>query len=664
MVFTAGLAGSLGGIVTTKAEWQSLRNYGSIDAMTSRSKTDTTALGKAFPPAKLADWMALCQQTLKTSDSADPLSHKTADGLDVKALYTANDVPSETPFEGVGLNADGGRSYGWDIRQLHVIGDVPTLTDHILEDIKGGVGSVCLQVAASGQTGVDVTRLADVLAAIDKSTIGVALQAGDQFVDAARALTTWWQKGGFAGDKINGAFNADPLGALAAAGGLDGPLGDKLVALSSLMEASFDWPNVTIAIGDGRPYHAAGASPALELAAAIATLVDYLRACEASGLAPDIVLGKIAIGLAADTDQFMTIAKFRAARRLVWRIGEAAGLAPQRRRIRLTATTSWRMLSRLDPASNILRSTIAASGAAIGGAHSITVLPHTLALGIPDSQARRIARNTQHVLMQEAHIARVNDPSAGAWFVESLTDDLAREAWANFQDIERQGGMAAALRASFVQDRVSEAQSARLNEIRCGNSLLTGSSAFPDLDEGHDSVTPWPENISPPGQHEPVTPLSFIRDSEPFERLRARSDAQRNESGKRPSVFVACLGDDAGSDLRAAWVRGFLQVAGIEPVGDHHRLTASGETGLAFAKTGTTVAVVAGSDDTYALLGEATATALKSAGAVSIYVVGETQNISNELVAAGIDGSLYPKMDLVGGLETLLDRLAEEGVSQ
>ena len=177
----------------------------------------------------------------------------------------------------------------------------------------------------------------------------------------------------------------------------------------------------------------------------LATLVAYLRAAEAGGLAPADALPKFTVALAADADQFSTIAKLRAARRLVWRVADACGAGDAAGRIPLAAVTAWRMMAKRDPWTNMLRTTMACAAAALGGADSITVLPYTFALGRPDRFARRIARNTQLVLAEESSLGRVADPAGGSWYVEKLTDEMAGKGWELFQQIETEGGMAAAL---------------------------------------------------------------------------------------------------------------------------------------------------------------------------------------------------------------------------
>jgi methylmalonyl-CoA mutase len=315
------------------------------------------------------------------------------------------------------------------------------------------------------------------------------------------------------------------------------------------------------------------------------------------------------------------------------------------------------MLARRDPWVNLLRTTVACAGAAFGGAEAITVLPFTWALGKPDAFARRIARNTHLVLQEESAAARVTDPAHGAWYVETLTDDLAKAAWALFQEIEAQGGMAAALESGFIQDNVARVAEARAGDIAHGRIELTGVSAFPRL--GDDGV-----RIEPHPPFEPVAinggaciaPLRPRRLAEPFEALRDAADAHLARTGKRPQVFLACLGDLAVHAARATWTANFLAAGGIEAV-QSAPLHNSADTGAAFASSGATVACLCSSDQAYAELAEAAVGALKQAGAERVFLAGHLREHEVALRSAGVDGFIFAGVDAVAALTSLHEAL-------
>jgi methylmalonyl-CoA mutase len=233
------------------------------------------------------------------------------------------------------------------------------------------------------------------------------------------------------------------------------------------------------ATADGRVVHDAGGSEAQELAFALAAAVAYLRAFEAAGIALDAARRMIDFRLTADTDQFLTIAKFRALRRLWARVEASCGVSHAPAFVE--AETAWRTMTNDDPYANILRATIAAFSAGVAGADAITVRPFTAARGLPDRFARRVARNTQLVLLDEAGIAHVADPTAGTGWSEDMTGKLCRTAWSLFQEIEAAGGAATALEQGLIQAKVAATRAARERALADKTEALIGASEYPGL---------------------------------------------------------------------------------------------------------------------------------------------------------------------------------------
>ena len=609
-------------------------------------------LADAFPAADVAAWRALVEKALKGGDFDKRLVARSADGLKIGPLYSRADalpgalgdlLPGQMPMtRGVRAPVPG----GWQIAQIYAEPEPAAANAAILDDLAGGVQCISLQIAAPGQFGLPYSdgAIAAALKGVHLDACPVALEAGEYTTDAAGSLIAAWRAAGLPEAQWQGAFNYDPLGTLAATGALYHPVG-RALSIAAQFLAGHRHPGVTVLAASGRPYHEAGCSEAEELAALVATLVAYLRAAEAAGVAPADALPHIAIELAADADQFLTIAKFRACRRLVWRVAEASSAAVAVPKLRFSATTSERMIGRRDPWVNLLRTTMACAAAAMGGADRITVLPFTWALGRPDAFARRNARNTHHVLMEESGLARVADPAGGSFAVEKVTDDLARHAWALFQEIEAKGGMATALTGGFLRDRIAATAQARARLIATGRMELTGASAFPKL--GDDGVKferhaePLPADLN--GAR--IMPLPKRRLAEPFEALRDRADAFAKRTGAPPKVFLASLGPLAVHAARSTWIGNFLAAGGIAAI-TAEGFTNSADAGKAFAESGATVACLCSSDAVYAELGEATASLLKTAGASKVYLAGRPKDDA-ALKAAGVDALIYVGCDAV-----------------
>jgi methylmalonyl-CoA mutase len=270
------------------------------------------------------------------------------------------------------------------------------------------------------------------------------------------------------------------------------------------------------AVADGRVIHNAGGSETQELAFVLAVAITYSRSLENAGIAFDDARKMLFFRLSADADQFLTIAKFRALRKLWARVEESAGVSHES--IFIAAETAWRMLTKRDPYVNMLRATVAVAAAGLGGANAISVLPFTAALGLPDRFARRIARNTQLILLEESNLAKVADPGAGAGAVEELSASLSAAAWSLFQEIEREGGVDATLERGSLQRKVAEVSDERAAAIADRRQVITGTTVFQNPGELPASVLKVdPVRLPPMPKAVEFEPLAAKRVSELYE---------------------------------------------------------------------------------------------------------------------------------------------------
>jgi methylmalonyl-CoA mutase len=450
----------------------------------------------------------------------------------------------------------------------------------------------------------------------------------------------------------------NPLGHLAATGEGDWKkIASAFAAqIGELAAQGFRGP---FAVADGRVIHNAGGSEAQELAFALASAVAYLRALETGGIALDAARRMIYFRLAADADQFLTIAKFRSVRKLWARVEQACGLGAAPTHV--AAETAWRMMTRRDPYVNILRSTIAVFAAGLGGADAITVLPFTSAIGLPDRFARRVARNTQLVLLEESNLAKVTDPTAGSGGIEDLTQQLCGAAWELFQEIEKAGGAAAALEQGLIQNKVGATRAERGKNIARRKDALTGTSEFPDIHETAVhvlEVAPHPNPLPASGQreHTAFAALPCIRLAEPFEQLRDASDRALTATGSRPKVFLANLGKLSDFTARTLFARNFFEAGGIEAV-TNDGFASRDEMIATFKASSAKLACLCSSDKVYAAEAVDAATALKSAGAAHIYLAGRPGDLEAELKAAGVQDFIYVGGDVVATLRGAHDSL-------
>lgn len=389
-----------------------------------------------FPVQTYARWRSLAESSLLEVQSGACLIAQTADGIPVEPVYPRAQRPPALL-----LQAEAGP---WIVAQRMDHPDAARANEFALADLNNGANGLVLVGAGTpaargfGLSALTTIFLGHALRDVSLGPLSVRLDAGQMAGAAADAFRNCVEGRGLPVDGLNVDFGIDPLGSLARTGGAA-----DMTMLDAAARLAPAWTGSRAVIADGRPYHEAGASQAQELAYTLATALFYLRAFEKQGLALNAARRFIGFLLVADTDVFLTLAKFRALRFLWACLEESCGLTPLP--IRLHAETGWRMMTRRDPHLNIVRGTIAAFAAALGGADAIAVLPFTLALGLPDAAARRIARNTQTILQAEARLSPVADPAAGAGAFESLTQSLCAQAWKKFQAIETAGGMLAAL---------------------------------------------------------------------------------------------------------------------------------------------------------------------------------------------------------------------------
>jgi methylmalonyl-CoA mutase len=478
----------------------------------------TFKIGDDFPPVSYEQWRALAEADLNGRPFDQELVSHTYDGIDIQPLYTRRDqlgsgdvaAIRSIPTTGHGESSAGTRGRGWDLRQEHTHPDLKVANQAILEDVAGGVNSICVQLDSVACRGFDpddraadelvdsggikvytVDDLDALLAGVDLALIGVSLKSGGAFLPAAAMLIGLWRHRGVGPKQARGTFNADPLGVLSAEGVLPITADAALAQLAELAAwTSLNYPLV-IAVGvDTSVYHHAGATAAQDIGYGVATGVEYLRAMTAVGMEIDPAARQIEFDISLGTHHFLAIAKWRAARRVWARIVEASGGSPKDGVMRINARTSRRVLTRRDPYVNLLRNTAAVFAAGIGGADSITSVPFDAMLGMPDEFSRRVARNTVLILRDEAHLQRVLDPAGGSWFLDRLTEQIAEKAWEIFQDIERRGGMLKALESGWIHQQIDAANAARTKNIP---SIREKHTSTRELDNAQSNVHPHPE---------------------------------------------------------------------------------------------------------------------------------------------------------------------------
>jgi methylmalonyl-CoA mutase len=591
----------------------------------------------------------LAKSRPEASEAAEPerlLDSATYEGFPVRALYTALDALPEPPLPGQWpylRGADGTRDVlaGWKVAEEFPApgfsGGPAEGNGAVLDALVKGVSAVVLRVGDAGIAAADLDRW---LAGVYLELAPILVDAGAQFRAAADSLlalvagaddaTRAQMSIDLGADPLTAQFSGRPTAAAADVLELAGALAGR--------------PGVRAITVDGPAFHNRGANASWELAGVVGAATDYLRLLTDAGIEIGEALPLISFRLVADDDQFMTIAKFRAVRQLWARVAEVLGY-PDCGAVRVHAVTSTPMMTQRDPWVNMLRTTVAAFGAGIGGADTVQVLPFDAAIpgGFPTVKpefARRIARNTQLLLLEESNLGRVLDPAGGSWYVEDLTETLAAQAWSHFQDIESRGGFQQA--CDHIAAEVEAISARRADDIAYRRAAITGVSEFPNLAE-----PPLP----------PLPPSSSVqrRYAADFEALRDRSDAHVRHTGSRPKVLLLPIGPLAEHNIRTTFAVNLLASGGIETVnpGTVDPVCA----GDAARNGGTAIAVLCGTDARYAAEAGGVAGAARAAGIKHILLAGPEKAVADLPADARPDGYLTAKINAVEALSALLTRL-------
>ncbi|WP_206488562.1 methylmalonyl-CoA mutase family protein [Rhodococcus sp. KRD162] len=588
---------------------------------------------------------------------ADPehlLDSTTYDAITVSPLYTALDERPEGPLPGQFPFLRGRDRYrdvnaGWKVCTRHgsVRGDgaddATTLNSQILDSLANGTSALWLTVGAGG---VDPTALPEVLQGVFLELAPLTIDAQGEVKAAAAAL--------FA---VLDAADIDDRAAVDIRLGVDTltarvgetrsiEMADALDLIRACVARDESVRAITV---DGTVFHNLGSADAQELGASIAAGLEYLRSMTAAGVSITEALRQVEFRFAASDDQFLTIAKFRAARILWARIAQVCG-APDAGDAPQHAVTSEAMMSQRDPWVNMLRTTLAAFGAGVGGADSVTVLPFDAALGggaagVSKTFAARIARNTQLLLLEEAHLGRVLDPGAGSWYIEDLTASVAAKAWEFFQSVEATGGFSAAVENGSLVAALEKTRAERDSDVAHRVTPLTGVNEFPNLAEA--PLTP--QQSAPQGSR------TVYRYGRAFEALRDRSDAFLAEHDCRPTVLLIPLGSVAEHNVRTTFASNLLASGGIEAV-NPGPLTVDAIAGSVEA-SGASVAVVCGTDSRYTEEAATAVDALRAAGVSQVLLAGPEKIFAGIEGASRPDGFLTAKVDAVAVLTELLDTL-------
>ncbi len=602
-----------------------------------------------FPPVTTQEWEAVIAKDLKGADYEKKLVWKTIEGFSVRPYYRAEDLegikhlgtqPGEYPYvRGTKENNE------WLIRQQVVVNCTKEANAQALDMLTKGITSLNFVISNKEFTAAQLDELLNgiVISAVELNFSGCAVNnVAPLFINKIKN-----EKLGV--DDVVASFNIDPIIKKLTTKGKDLAAcksSNPSECIKSLIEEAGDYKRIKFITVNGDKFGNSGSTIIQELAFSLAVAHDYIVCMMESGLDINQAARTIKFNLSVGPHYFLEIAKFRAAR-MLWAniVGEYNPTSVCAAKMRVHATTSSLNATIYDPYVNMLRGTTEAMSAAVAGVSSIEVMPFDSAYETPTEFSRRMARNVQLLLKEECNIDQVVDPAGGSYFIESLTQTIAEQAWALFQTVEQKGGYVESFKAGFIQEEVGKTAEQRRKNIATRKDFLLGTNQFPNFTETvAEAITLNEDKCGCDcAQSAAYTPLKSFRLGEQFEAMRLATE----KSGKTPLAFMLTVGNLAFARARAQFSCNFFACAGFNVMDNN--LFSSIEEGMAAAKAaGANIIVLCSSDEDYATA----AVELKSAisGGEIMVVAGEPA-CRAELEAKGITNFISVRSNVLQTLE-------------
>ncbi|MEA3447379.1 MAG: methylmalonyl-CoA mutase family protein [Bacteroidota bacterium] len=601
-------------------------------------------LFEVFPEISTESWMEKVKKDLKGADFERKLVWKTLEGFNLMPFYRMEDIqekdylnthPGEFPYpRGTEVEND------WLIRQDIDVDDVKTANKKALDVLNKGVTAIGFNVKQK-LTPNDIETLLD----------GIVIEAipvyfnTDHNTNHLDILAEYVTKKGLDKHKITGAEDFDPLSALVLNGFMRSGKQTWDVVEKIMSDAKEKLPAYRPISINAKNFQNAGSNLTQELAFGLSMAVEYLDNLTEAGLSIDDIAPRFQFNFATGSNYFMEIAKLRAVR-LLWAkiVNTYKPEHPETGKMHIHAETATWNMTVYDPYVNILRATTETMSAALGGAKSINVQPANIAYEEPTEFSERMARNIQLILQEEAHFNKVQDPAAGSYYVENLTDNIAEKSWELFLDIENSGGFIQAFNDNIIQDIIDDTIATRKKKLSMRKEVLVGTSQYPNKDDRID------ENInlnhlfdSQKKNAGNGRPLRLFRIAEEFEALRIKTE----KSKTIPRVFMLSIGNPAMRSARAQFASGFFAVAGFNIINNIGFDTV--EEGYKEAeKAGANIIVLCSSDDEYVQFGKTLTDINKDK---AILVVAGNPECKPDLEKAGIKHFIHVKSDVLSTLE-------------
>ena len=620
------------------------------------------ALFTEFHPVTRKQWQDKIIADLEGADYDKKLVWNTAEGFKVQPFYVADDLSEINYLET--LSGDfpytrGNNKSGnfWHIRQDIKVDDITKANKKALDILMKGVTSLGFIIDPKFEpTLEEIEKLCENIFADAVELNFVCFHNSLKVVQYIEKLVKKYNR---QLDKIYGSVDFDPLGQFVLKGKFPVSADATFDLAKQMIEAAEHLPNFKVITVNGQYYHNAGSSIVEELAFSLAQGVSYLTQLTERGLSVNEVAPRLKFQFAVGSNYFMEIAKIRAARLLWAHIVKAYGpCCDSKTKMFIHSTTSNWNKTMYDASVNMLRTTTESMSAIIGGSDSLTVNPFTSVFEEPTEFSERIARNQQLLLKEESYFDKVNDPSAGSYYIENLSDSIAEHAWKLFLEVQEQGGFLEAFRAGFIQETIKETANQRDMNITTRREILLGTNQYPNTSEEikNDIDPAIYKNSVKEGDKKEIKTLCIYRGAQAFEELRYATD-QYSQTSPRPKVFLLTIGNPAMRRARAQFAGNFFGCAGYEMI-DNIGFNTVEEAVEACLKSKPDITVLCSSDDEYAELAPVLYDRLHEKSI--LVIAGYPQAILDDLKNKGFNHFIHVKSNV---LETLQEFQKQLGIN-
>ena len=613
------------------------------------TKENTTRLFTEFPAISTAEWEEKIKADLKGADYDKKLIWKTDEGFPVKPYYRAEDLqelsyldmlPGEAPF------VRGGRkdNNNWIIRQDMATENIEEANRIALDAISKGAHAIGFRVK-------EITthkQMNQLLAGIDLAKIQINFISSRSYPLSLELFIYEIGHRGMDGKEIHGSMNFDVISYMLLHGDFysskESDLDEAEYLIQTLNKRVPNLRGITI---NGNIFNNAGATIVQELAYSLASANDYLNDLINKGFTVDDVAQKLLFSFGIGSNYFMEIAKLRAAR-LLWAtlVKQYKPQSLESLKMFIHSTTSQWNKTVYDPYVNMLRTTTEGMSAALGNADSITVLPFDSCFKEESDFSRRIARNQQLILKEEAYLDKIVDPSSGSYYIENLTHSIASHAWDLFKSVEAKGGLIECIKAGLIQDEIAETCRKKEMDIVQRKTVILGTNQYPNLNENmleEIRTKPSPEKEKP----STFKTIKLYRGAEVFEKLRLTTEQYVNNGNKKPAVFLLPIGNLAMRKARAAFATNFFGCAGYQII-DNLGFENIEDAVKAMIGASPEIVVICSSDEEYATLAGPLAAAIKKVKpGVQVVVAGYTKELLEALKTAGVDEFIHVRSNVI-----------------